>query len=67
MGFFEPLVMGSGGLKGPHHTFVVIALMIMKFGAGIKLDVFYTMVTKQFVTSLLSRNYDVITCILADA
>ena len=41
--------------------------MIMKSGTGIKLDVFYTMVTKKFVTSLLLRNYDVITCILADA
>ena len=41
--------------------------MIMKFGTGIKLDVFYTMVTKKFVISLLLRNYDVITCILADA
>ena len=34
MGFSEP----SG--------FVVIAPMIMKFGTGMKLDVFYTMVTK---------------------
>ena len=47
----------------PYHNFVVIALMIMKFG---KLNVFYTMVTKKFVTSLLLRNYDVIICILAD-
>ena len=31
---------------GPHHNFVIIALMVMKFGTGIKLDVFYTMVTK---------------------
>ena len=29
-----------------HHNFVVIALMITKFGTGIKLDVFYTMVKK---------------------
>ena len=48
-------------------NFVVIAPMITKFGTGIKLDVIYTMVTKMFVTSLLFRNYDVITCILADA
>ena len=61
MGFFEPSVMVS-----PHYNFVVIA-PIMKFGTGIKLDVFYTIVTKKFVTSLLLRNYDVITCILADA
>ena len=27
-------------------TFIVIAPMIMKFGTGIKLDVFYTMVAK---------------------
>ena len=50
-----------------HHNFTVIAPMIMKFGTGIKPDVFYTMVTKQFVKLLLLRNYDVITCILADA
>ena len=62
MGFFEPSVMG-----GPHHNFVVIAPMIMKFGTGVKLDVFYKMVTKNFVTSLLLRHYDVITCILVDA
>ena len=53
----------------PYHNFLVIALspLIMKFGTGIKLGLFYTMVTKRFVTSLLLRNYDVITCILADA
>ena len=38
MGFFEPSVMGGGG--SPHHNFVVIAPMIMKFGTGI--NVFYT-------------------------
>ena len=48
MGFFEPSVMGGGGggHEGPHHNFVVIAQMIMKFGTGVKLDVLYTMVTK---------------------
>ena len=30
----------------PNHNFAVIALMNMKFGTGVKLDVFYTMVTK---------------------
>ena len=54
MGFFEPSVMGGrGGQEGPHHNFVVIAPMITKFGTCVKLDVFYTMVTKKFVTSLL--------------
>ena len=53
-------------MKAPHHNFVVIAPTIMKFGTGIKLDVFYTVVTIKFVTSLLIRDYDVITCILAD-
>ena len=38
----------------------------MKFGTGIKFDLFYTVVTKKFMTSLLLRNYDVITCILAN-
>ena len=41
MGFFEPSVMrGGGGHEGPHHNFVVIASMIMKFGTSVKLDVF---------------------------
>ena len=52
-------------MKAPNYNFLVIAPMIMKFGTGIKLDVFYTMVTKKFVTSILIRNYDVITCISA--
>ena len=39
--------MGGGrGHEGPHYNFVVIAPMITRFGKGIKLDVFYTMVTK---------------------
>ena len=53
-------------MRPPHHNFVVIALMIMKFGTGVKLNVFYTMITKKFVTSLLLHHYDIITCILAD-
>ena len=35
MEFFEPSVMeggGGGGHEGPHHNFVIIAPMIMKFG-----------------------------------
>ena len=52
---------------GPlHHNLVVIAPMIRKFGTAVKLDIFYTMITKKFVTSLLLRNYDIISCILAD-
>ena len=44
---FEPSVMGGGGAwRPPNHNFVVIAPMIMNFGTGVKLDVFYTMVTK---------------------
>ena len=50
-----------------HRNFVVITPMIMKFGTGVKLDVFYTMVTIKLVTSLLLRHYDVITCIFDDA
>ena len=50
MGFFEPSVMGGGGggraMRAPHHNYVAIAPMIMKFGTGVKLNVFYTMVTK---------------------
>ena len=33
-------------MRAPHHNFVVIAPMIMRFGKGIKLDIFYTMVTE---------------------
>ena len=62
MSFLEPSVMG--GMRALQHNFVVIApMMIMKFGTDVKLEVFYTMVTKEFVTSLLLRHYDVITCI----
>ena len=67
MGFLNRQLWGGGGDKSPHHNFVVIALMIIKFGTGVKLDVFYTMVTREFLTSLLLRHYDVITCILGDA
>ena len=68
MGFFELSVMegGGGGHECPHHNFVVVAPMIMKFGTGVKLGVVYTMVTK-ICDSLLLRHCDVITCILADA
>ena len=52
-------------MRAPHHNFVVIAPMIMKFGTDIKLDVFYTIVTRKIVMSLILRHYDVITCILA--
>ena len=58
---------GGGGMRALHHNFVVVNPMIMKFGTVIKFDVFYTTVTEKFVTSLLSRNYDVMTCILVDA
>ena len=50
-----------------HHNFVAIAPIIMKFGAGITLDMFYTIVTKKFVMSSLVRNYYFITCIVADS
>ena len=51
----------------PHYNFVVIPSMNMKFGTVIKLGIFYTMVTKKFVMSLLLRKYDIITYILANA
>ena len=44
---------GGGGMRALHHNFVVIAPMIMKFGTGVKLDVFYIIVTKKSVTSLI--------------
>ena len=58
MVFFEPLVMGGGGgMRAPYHNFVVIAPMIMKFGTGVKLDVFYTTVAK----SKKAKNCDLAT------
>ena len=33
-------------MGGGHHNFVVLAPMIEKFGTDVKLDVLYTMVTK---------------------
>ena len=66
MGLFESSVMGMEAHPSPHHNFVVIAAMIMKFSTSIKLDVFYTMATERLVTPLLLRDYDIITCILAD-
>ena len=62
-------------MASPHRNFV-IAPMIIKFGTGMKLDRFYTVPSlmnstqfqpKKFMTPLLLRNYDVITCISADA
>ena len=53
--FFEPSVIIT--------LLLLLRCMIMKLDAGIKLEVLHTMVTKPFVTSLLLRNYDVITCI----
>ena len=68
MGFFEPSVTGGGGgIRASHHNFVVIALTIMKFVTGIKLDVFYTTVANKFVKLLLLRHYDVITFIFDEA
>ena len=46
---------GRGGNEIPYHNFVVIAAMIMELDTDIKIDVFYTVVTKTIVTSLLLR------------
>ena len=64
MGFF--FTVSHEGGHDVNHNFVVIIPMAMIFGTGIKLRVFYTTVAKMFVTSLLLRVYDVITCILAE-
>ena len=34
-------------MRATHHNFVVIDPMIMKFGTSVKLNAFYTMVTKK--------------------
>ena len=41
---------GGAGIMVPHHHFVVVAPMIIKFGTDIKIDVFYTMVINDFTT-----------------
>ena len=42
-------------MRAPHHNFLVVALMIMKFGTSVKFDVFYTMVAKNCdVTAITS-------------
>ena len=51
----------SGGMVASHHNFVVITPMTTKFGTYVKIGVFYATITKN-LTSLGSRNYDVITC-----
>ena len=75
MGCFWTVSQGRGGgammpppppHHSPHHNFVVVAPMIMKFDTLMKPDVFYTMVTKKYLMSLLSRNCDVIPFILAN-
>ena len=52
--------------NGCDSEIINFVVMIMTFGTGIEIDVFYTMITKTIMTSLLLRNYDVITYILAD-
>ena len=42
MGFFEPSVMG-GGMRA---SIITLLLLLTEFGTGVKLDVFYTMITK---------------------
>ena len=64
--YFTLACLEPSALKGTHHTFVVHALMTMKLGTDMELDVLYTMVTKHFVTMLLLSNYDAITSIYAD-
>ena len=35
-------------MMAPHHNFVVIPPMILKFDTGVKVDVLYTMAAKKF-------------------
>ena len=56
IGYFEPSALEEGCMRAPRHNFVVFVPIITKFGIGMKLDVFYAMVTTQFVTSLLLRD-----------
>ena len=52
-------------MMSPHHKFVVIVPMIMKFAEVSSLTYSTHRCQKKFVTLLL-RNYDIITCILAN-
>ena len=57
MGFLEQSIIwvkGGGGHEGPYHDIVVIALMTIKFGTIVKLDVFYTMVAKKLDVTTIS-------------
>ena len=42
VGFMRPLAVR--GHHGPHHNFVAYAPIILKFGTGMHLDLFYTVV-----------------------
>ena len=46
---------GGGSVMAPDQNFVVIAPMIMKFGTGTKLDVSYTMVTKNCDVTTITK------------
>ena len=63
--FFELSVMGGGGHDVPPSYICCYCADDHEICRGIKLDVFYTLMSKKFVTSLLLRNYDIMTCILA--
>ena len=52
-------------MKAPIIKLLLFAPMVMKFGTDVKLDVLYTIIAKNIVTSLLLRHYGIITCILA--
>ena len=58
MGLFRDIQPCGGGHDDPRHSFVIYAQAIIKFGTVTELRVFYTMVTKTFVTSSLLRYYD---------
>ena len=45
----------------PNQNFIAFALVTMKFGAVVELDVLHTVATKVFGTLSLLRNNDVIT------
>ena len=57
---------GGRGIMTSFHSFIVFAPVTMTFGTGMNVDMFYRIVTKEVVTSLLLRNYDVTTYIFAN-
>ena len=65
--FFEPPLMEGGGGGRMRAPIIIYCSYDHEICSGIKFDLLYILVRKKFVTSLLLRVYDVVTCIFANA